>query len=123
MPPKQKKQKVSINKPLTELFEQHWDYSQEGELAVDVVEDEKHFYVQSTVAGALAEHIEITLRGDILTIRGFRTNSLNDESFIAHCEECFWGPFSRSIILPRSFESQNTKGELQNGILLITLQK
>ncbi len=37
--------------------------------------------------------------------------------------ECYWGPFSRSIILPAEVDSRKVEAALENGVLTVTLTK
>ena len=38
-------------------------------------------------------------------------------------KECYWGPFSRSIILPSEVDSKRVEAEIENGVLTVTLYK
>lgn len=123
MPTRSQKQSISVNKPLSQLFEDQWNAHDEGELAVDVYEDDSFLYIQAAVAGVTPEHIEIALRGTMVTVRGFRVAPIINSSSRYHCQECFWGPFSRSIIMPELFNDQKVEAILENGILTIRLPK
>jgi len=37
--------------------------------------------------------------------------------------ECYWGPFSRSIILPAEVDSRKVEAIIENGVLTVTLTK
>ena len=100
------------------------EHQQEGQLAVDVAETETDLVVVSTIAGALAEKLEVYLHNDLLTIRGVRLSpieTLNQESYFH--QECFWGKFSRTIVLPVDVKSDLAKAEYNNGVLLIKIPK
>lgn len=95
----------------------------EGELAVDVLQTDDEVIVVSTVAGVRAEDLDLTVAGDMVTIRGERkqNSELPQGSYLY--QECFWGPFSRSIILPVEVKSEGVNARMKNGILTVRLPK
>lgn len=98
------------------------DY-EEGELAVDVYQDKDNVYVKSTIAGVSPENIDITLHNDMLTIRGKREEGKQLKDVDYFYQECFWGSFSRSIILPVEVKADKIDAFLKDGILTIVLPK
>jgi len=95
----------------------------EGQLAIDVYQTKNKIIIKSTVAGVNPEDIKISLHNDLLTIKGSRgmKETVNDNDYLY--QECYWGSFSRSIILPAEVDSQNVEAEIENGILTISLNK
>lgn len=95
----------------------------EGQLAVDVYQTDKKIYIQSTIAGVNPDNLQISLHHDLLTIKGKReTNKkIKPEQYLY--KECYFGPFSRSIILPSEVNSQKVEASLENGILTVSLEK
>ncbi|MFA5886872.1 MAG: Hsp20/alpha crystallin family protein [Patescibacteria group bacterium] len=95
----------------------------EGQLAIDVYQTDKKIIIQSTIAGAKPEDLKISLHNDLLTIRGTRLSGgeINNNDYLYR--ECYWGAFSRSIILPAEVDSKHVEAELENGVLTITLYK
>lgn len=100
-----------------------WLTPTEGQLSVDVLESSTHIYVRSIVAGVPVAHIDIQVTSDTITIRGERTAPLLEPDVLTHVEECFWGTFSRSIVLPNPVIPEETLAELRLGILTISLKK
>lgn len=105
--------------------EEQWiesDY-EEGQLAIDVYETEGEIVIKSTMAGVKPEDIDISINNDMLTVRGRREESANikEENYLY--KECYWGSFSRSIILPTEVDNKNIDAELENGVLTVTLKK
>ncbi len=94
----------------------------EGQLVVDVFQTEENLYLQSPIAGVKAEDLDIELEKDILTIRGERKNPTveNAEYLI---KECYWGRFSRQIILPVEIDPNRIEAFLKEGILTIKMPK
>ena len=106
-------------------LEQDWlnnDY-EEGQLSIDVYQTADKIMVKSTIAGVKPEDIDISINNDMLTIRGKRQadNEISDQDYLY--KECFWGAFSRSIILPVEIEAENIEASLENGVLTISLPK
>lgn len=100
----------------------HW-LSQEGQLSVDVAETLTSIVVRSAIAGVRAEDLDISLSEDTLTIRGARhlDDHINEDQLIV--QECHWGAFSRSIILPSPVDPDSVDAVLKRGILTIRLKK
>ena len=100
-----------------------WSLLQEGQLLVDVYERPDALVIRSLVAGIRPENLEIALQDDLLTIRGKReeTELVCDNQFFH--KECYWGSFSRSIILPVNVHADKIKALFKNGILMIVLPK
>ncbi|MDO8462980.1 MAG: Hsp20/alpha crystallin family protein [bacterium] len=95
----------------------------EGELSVDVYETETHFVVQTAIAGVRPDALALSIQRDLLTIRGERASCAPHEHRSYLVEECFWGRFSRSVILPEPVDVPRSKAELKLGVLTITLPK
>jgi HSP20 family protein len=96
---------------------------EEGQLAIDIYETPKKIVIKSTIAGAHPEDLDVSLNNDMLTIRGKRERDekVEEENYLY--QECYWGHFSRSVILPTEVDSKNIDATLENGILTIKLTK
>lgn len=98
--------------------------AEEGRLSVDVVQDTDHIIVISTLAGAVAPEIEVMMNNDMLTIRGHRVSPVGQDANITYFHrECFWGKFSRTIILPADVKADLAQAEYKNGVLVIRIPK
>jgi HSP20 family protein len=98
----------------------------EGSLTVDVYRDEGDIVIQSTIAGATAPDLDISILNDMVTIKGARQPESKVRANDYYYQELYWGPFSRSIILPEEVDADGAKASMKNGILTIrlpTLQK
>ncbi len=101
-----------------------WLTQTEGQLLVDVMETRSEVIVRSAIAGVLAEDLDITLSEDTLTIRGSRYEEKDlSRHHIMHAQECHWGAFSRSIILPSHVDPNSVQAVLKKGVLTIRLKK
>ncbi len=97
------------------------DYS--GQLAVDVYQTDSDIIIRAAIAGVRAEDIDISVQNDMVTIKGVRqlTDEVPAEQYLY--QECYWGGFSRSIILPCEVSADGVKASLKNGILRVTMPK
>jgi HSP20 family protein len=95
----------------------------EGQLSIDVYQTTGEIIVKSTLAGVKPEDLKISLHNDLLTIKGKREEqqTIAEEDYLY--KECYWGSFSRSIILPAEVEENKVQASLENGVLTITLKK
>jgi len=95
----------------------------EGQLSVDVYQTPADIVIKSTIAGVKPENLDIAITNDMVTIRGRREAEeelKKDEYFY---QECYWGAFSRSIILPVDVQTDKSLATLKNGVLTIKLPK
>ena len=101
-----------------------WLPEPEGQLSVDVLETGSEVIIRSAVAGVRPEDLDITVTQDTVTIRGRREHACATRvDAVAHVEECYWGAFSRSIILPVEVDVKKIDAAIKNGILTIILPK
>lgn len=96
---------------------------EEGKLVIDIYETSKDFVVEAPAAGVIPEDIEIEASRDKLFIKGkrIRPNFVPEKDFIY--QECFWGIFSRSIILPQEIDPSGVSAGFKNSVLIINLPK
>lgn len=96
----------------------------EGELAIDFYQTPTNFVIESTIAGVDPENIDVNITPESVTIKGkrdkFSSKSKAGEYLV---QECFWGRFSRSIILPQEVDPDKSQATIKNGVLKITLPK
>jgi len=95
----------------------------EGQLTIDVYQTETEIVIKSTIAGVKPEDLDVSISNDMLTIKGDRKNeeSVDDNSY--YYRECYWGSFSRSVVLPMDVLAEKIDATLKNGILTIRLPK
>lgn len=95
----------------------------EGELAVDVYQTDDEIVIQSAIAGVKPEDLDITVERDTVTIRGERGSGITEHAKNYFHQECYWGMFSRQIILPEEVSPGEAEASMKNGILTLRLQK
>ena len=95
----------------------------EGQLTIDVYQTPSHIVIESTIAGVKDEDLDIDITAESVTIKGRREREemVSGDDYIY--QECYWGRFSRSIILPQEIDPENAEATLKNGILTIRLPK
>lgn len=96
---------------------------EEGQLTIDVYQTKEHIVIKSIIGGVRPEDLDIAVTSDMVTIKGARKNpdDMPQESY--YYQECFWGNFSRSIILPCDIRSDEVEAKMKNGILTVKLPK
>lgn len=95
----------------------------EGQLLLDVYQNEDNIIIKSTMAGVSPDNLFISLNNGMLTVKGKREYDKQTEDCEVLMQECYWGSFSRSIILPEEVEAKKIDAVLENGVLTISLEK
>lgn len=96
---------------------------EEGQLAVDVFQTADEIVVVAPVAGVKPSDLSINITDEVLTIKGARNFQFKAQGSDYFTQECFWGSFSRSIILPESVDVSNVNASFRNGILTVRIPK
>ena len=118
---KEKKEKPVEQKEKS--FEKERDLSgPEGQLAVDVFQTKNDLVIQSAIAGIKAEDLDISIENDVLIIKGNREKPDEKEQDY-FTKECYWGAFSKKIILPVEVDPSRISAKMKQGILTISLPK
>ncbi len=96
---------------------------QEGQLALDIYQTDAEIIILSAIAGVTEDDLNISVTDEVLTIKGKRRleDKVPEEDYLT--KECFWGDFSRSIVLPASADSVKISAAFKNGILRIAIPK
>jgi HSP20 family protein len=114
---------VSLEEIDSEEFGRHI-HDEEGQLTLDVYQTDTHLVVIAPVAGVEPDEIDITVsEKEVLTIRGTRqvAKEVMEDNYL--CRECFWGAFSRSIVLPEGLDVDEVAATFKRGILKIEIPK
>lgn len=101
-----------------------WDasLSDEGQLTVDVYDAGEEIIVMAPMAGAERNRIEVYLHQDLLTIRGKRHPPEGADA-APILQECFWGAFSRTLVLPVEVQGELAMAQYANGMLTMSIPK
>ena len=92
-------------------------------LAIDMYETPDSVVIKTAVPGVKPEDIDISITGDVLTIKGETKveEKVEKENYI--CQERRYGAFQRSVPLPGSLLTDKAEATFENGILTLTIPK
>ena len=98
-------------------------FNSEGELVVDVFETNSHFVVLAAIAGVQIKDLDISVEKDMMVIKGERVSphGASDQKYFY--QECYWGPFSRKVVLPENIDTGKAEAEMEKGLLTIKIPK
>jgi HSP20 family protein len=95
----------------------------EGQLAVDVYQTKDSVVIKAPIAGVKADDIDISVSEDVVTLRGERKEEREVDREHYYVQECYWGSFSRSVILPTSTVAEKAVATLRDGVLTVAIPK
>jgi len=94
-----------------------------AQLSIDVYETDESLIIQSTIGGIKVEDLDISLENNILTIKGERKRQEEKEIKNYFYKECYWGPFSRQLILPAKVDDSKVHATMKEGVLTLKIPK
>ena len=100
-----------------------WLSEYEGQLTIVMFQTKDNVIIKSTIAGVRPEDIDVTIANDMVTIRGERKRDFEASSEDYFYQECYWGSFSRSVVLPVDVDIEQVSADLKDGILTVILPK
>lgn len=101
-------------------------HDEPGQLPIDIFENETEILILTPVAGIDLDNAEISITRDVLTIRGERKMDLSGFNFHekeAYLKECYWGKFSRSVVLPSTVDIDKIEAVQRHYVLYIKVPK
>lgn len=90
---------------------------------LEVVESEKEFTISTELPGLDEKDIEVSLEGDVLTVKGAKKEEHEEKKTGYYRSERSYGMFQRSVVLPESINTGDVKAEVKKGVLKISLPK
>jgi HSP20 family protein len=91
--------------------------------ALDVFEDADNIEVSASLPGLRPEDVDITIQGDMLTIKGQRKAQAERKQGSYLVREQRSGAFFRSIQLPIMVDANKAQAQFEHGVLHLTLPK
>jgi len=111
------------DKPATNIVVDDEDGDSEGQLTIDVYQTDDEVIIKSTIAGVKPEDLDVSINNDMVTIKGERKQEDEISLDNYYYQECYWGLFSRSVILPVEIIADKAEATMKNGILTLKLPK
>lgn len=100
-----------------------WLEEYEGQLAIDAYQTEDNVVIKAPIAGVSPDDLEISITDEVVTVKGERKDEAEVNKDGYFCQECYWGSFSRSYIMPVAVDANKADAALKNGILTIIIPK
>ncbi|HAF61605.1 MAG TPA: hypothetical protein DCK95_04695 [Anaerolineaceae bacterium] len=94
-----------------------------GILDLDMYQTNDEVVIEASIPGVKPDDINISVAGEVLTIKGEIKQEKESENVDYHIKERRFGSFSRSISLPVQVVAEKANAEFKNGILKLTLPK
>jgi len=105
--------------------EEEWDENEAilGQLAVDVYETKEKLVVKARTAGVNKNDLDVSIADNTLSIKGTLSAGGEEDVQNYHLQECYWGEFSRSLVLPVPVKEDEIQAVLKDGVLTISFTK
>ena len=121
---------TSLRQAMDRLFEDSfvrpsrlWPELVGEEPALNVYQTDKDVVVKASLPGIKPEEVDISVTGDVLTIKGEHKEEEEEKKVDYFHKEHRYGAFRRSMTLPVSVKAEKADATFENGILTITLPK
>jgi HSP20 family protein len=92
-------------------------------VAMDMIETKDNLIVKASVPGIKPEDIDVSVTGDVLTIRGETASEEKIEQGSYLRQERRFGKFERSLTLPTLVTADKADAKFEHGVLTLTLPK
>jgi HSP20 family protein len=124
------KEMMTLRQAMDRLFEDSfvkaprlWPDSLGGDVLLDVYQTPNDVVVKASLPGIKPEEVDISITGDVLTIKGEHKEEKEVKEKDYLVKEHRYGSFSRSISVPVSVKSDKAEATFENGVLTLTLPK
>lgn len=119
---------VSLREAMDRLFNEafthpFWPATGFQSLAVDMYQTDDEVIVRAALPGLKADDVQLSITGDLLTIKGEFKEKSDTKEKAYHLREQRYGAFERTLSLPVEVVADKAKAEFEDGILTITLPK
>jgi HSP20 family protein len=91
--------------------------------AIDLYQTADEVVVKAALPGLKADDVQISVTGDMLTLRGEFKQENEKKDATWHIREQRYGAFERSVALPTDVQTDKAKADFENGVLTVTLPK
>jgi HSP20 family protein len=90
---------------------------------VDIAETDRDVTVTMQVPGVERDQLQVTLRDDLLSVRGEMKHEAEERKRRVFRQEIRYGAFQRDVRLPAEIDAEKAKADLKNGLLTIVAPK
>ena len=90
---------------------------------IDLAETEDAVIVTAEMPGVDPKDVEISVTGNVLTLRGHKQQEKEEKGRNYHYVERHYGDFHRALPLPGSVDPEKVDAVFKNGVLTISLSK
>lgn len=104
-------------RPFVRAFTEEWAPS------VDISETEDKLLIKAELPGLEAKDVNVSISGDLLTIKGEKKKEEEEKDEHHHCVERYSGSFQRSFRLPVNVQADKVEAAFDKGVLQVTLPK
>lgn len=103
--------------PFSRTFTEEWSPF------MDILETKDKLIVKAELPGLEAKDVNVSVSGDLLTIKGEKEKEEEEKGEHYHCVERSYGSFQRSFRLPTSVQGDKVEATFDKGVLKVTLPK
>ncbi|MEX2237912.1 MAG: Hsp20/alpha crystallin family protein [Dehalococcoidia bacterium] len=123
---------VSLREAMDGLFDKSFvpfrgfAFGENGEtnyFPVDVTETSEEITVRAQMPGVRPEEVEISVHGNVLTIKSQAHSETLEEGKTWHRREIRSGAFARNFTLPADVNADSANANFEHGVLTLTLPK
>ena len=97
--------------------------SEEWAPSIDVSETKDNFIVKAELPGLEAKDVNVTVSGNLLTIKGEKKKEEEEKDEHHYCSERYYGSFQRVFQLPTSVQADKVEATFDKGVLKVTIPK
>jgi len=88
---------------------------------IDMLRKDGNLVIRADVSGIKPEDLEVTVEGDLLTIKGHREEEKEVKEEEYYCSERARGEFTRTGRLPEAVQADQVEARRDNGVLEVTI--
>jgi HSP20 family protein len=120
---------LSLRDAMSQFFDENfmwdWPFTRGGvrPLALDVRETDEALVVEGSLPGIKPEEVDVSLSGNILTIKGEHKQEKEEEKGKYHFRERRYEAYRRTITLPMDVNADAADASFEDGVLTLTLPK
>jgi HSP20 family protein len=89
---------------------------------LDITQRDSELEVTAELPGIKPADVEVTLEGDMLTVRGEKKAETERKDAIGRVRERRWGSFSRTVRLPFEPAAEKVEAHFRDGVLALTMK-